>query len=319
MKRVLFFPFVALLCALCFAQESDQKVAFRESWSYVVAGYESEVNRKSSITDLCYFSADVNEYGEISSVPKREDIPSWYTGRVHLVTTCESRSLSHFVIDPKYKVTKKIIRALVKASEDYDGLQIDWELIPSRDAANYQKFLKSLRKALDSDKMLTICVHARTRAIEGDVEDYATLAPLVDRIFIMAYDEHWGGSSPGAVSSMDWCGRVTDWGLKTIPREKLIVGLPFYGRSWVSPSLAKAWYHSGITRIARENGSPDVVRTGEIPHFSFKTQVRVEGWYDDAHSLVARCLMLKDKGVQNVGFWRLGQEDPAFWDHLSLE
>ena len=319
MKRVLFLPLAVLLCAVCFTKEAQQKVAFGESWSYVVAGYENEVNPKSVITDLCYFSADVNEYGEISSVPKRDALPSWYTGRVHLVTTCESRSLSHFVIDPKYKVTKRIVRTLAKATQDYDGLQIDWELIPSRDAANYQKFLRSLRKALGDEKMLTICVHARTAQRENDVEDYATLAPLVDRIFIMAYDEHWGGSSPGAVSSMSWCGRVADYGLATIPPEKLIVGLPFYGRSWVSPSLAKAWYHSGITRIARENGSPDVVRTGEIPHFSFKTQVRVEGWYDDAHSLLARCQMLKGKGVQNVGFWRLGQEDPAFWDHLSLE
>lgn len=298
------------------ASVSAQK-KFGETWSYYLAGYENEFIQTAPITDLCYFSADVDEYGEIKSIPDRNKIPSSYNGRVHLVSTCESRSLSHFILDPKYGVTKKIVRTLSDATKDFDGLQIDYELVPSRDDKNFRDFLKALKKSIGKDKMLSVCVHARMADKENDPEDYAELAKIADRIFIMAYDQHWSTSKPGPVAGMDWSRRIVDYAQKKIPQEKLIVGLPLYGRSWVSPNYAHAWYNSGINRILKENGSPKIQRREGIPHFEFKMNVTVTGWFDDKESLQERCEMLLDKNVKNVGFWRMGQEDADFWPVLE--
>ena len=48
----------------------------------------------------------------------------------------------------------------------------------------------------------------------------------------MAYDEHWSSSTPGPVASLPWCERVGAYAISTIPVEKLVMGVPFYGRAW---------------------------------------------------------------------------------------
>lgn len=314
------FIFIAgLFPGLSLKLFSEEHLMFDEVWSYVLQGYENEFSADIPVTDLCYFSAGINEYGEISSVPERGKIPEKYTGRVHLAAVCDSRSLSHFVLDPKYRLTNKIVRALANAAKDFDGLQIDFELVPRRDAGNFINFLKKLRRAIGKKKMLTVCVPARLTTLEEDVYDYKTIEPYADRIFIMAYDQHWASSEPGPVSAMDWCEDVTDYALSVLPKEKIVIGLPFYGRTWVNPQYARAWYNSGIERILQENGSPEVSRDGDIPHFEFETQITVTGWFDDSASLLARCNMLKAKGLLYAGFWRIGQEDRDFWQLLFTE
>ena len=44
-------------------------VGFAETWGYVSAGREDEYDSNLPITDVCYFSAEINCYGELSSVP----------------------------------------------------------------------------------------------------------------------------------------------------------------------------------------------------------------------------------------------------------
>ncbi|MGN0729498.1 glycosyl hydrolase family 18 protein [Treponema sp.] len=304
--------------ALSFFAFSKENLKFSETWSYVIAGRENEFSPDMPITDLCYFSAEINEYGEIPSIPDRSKIPAEYNGNVHLVAICESRSLTHFVLDPKYRVSKKIIRTLAEAAQDFDGLQIDFELVPARDAENFRNFLKALKKSI-GNKTLSVCVPARTKKVSNDVYDYSLIEPYADRIFIMAYDQHWATSAPGPVSGMDWLKRITEHTLSELPAEKAIMGLPFYGRTWAEPNFSKAWYHSGITRILSENSNPEIQRTEEIPHFEFKTEVTVKGWFDDCQSLEARCRMLMEKSVPNAGFWRIGQEDREFWNLFSSQ
>lgn len=317
MKKLTLFLLTVSCAPLLFAE--NQAFRFKETWGYVLSRYESEFSPDMPVTDLCYFSAEIDQYGEIPFVPDRKKLPEGYRGRVHLVAVCESRSLSHFVLDPKYGITKKIVHALAAAVKNYDGLQIDFELIPARDEKNFKSFLKLLRKSIGKNKMLSVCVPARMNPKQDDVYDYASLGPYVDRVFIMAYDQHWATSRPGPVAGMDWCRSIADHALRELPPEKIIMGMPFYGRTWASPNYSKAWYNSGINRILRENKSPQIRRTDEIPHFSFKAEITVTGYFDDKESLASRCQMLKEKNILNTGFWRIGQEDKEFWAVLQAE
>jgi hypothetical protein len=289
---------------------------FDEVWAYLVQGREEALRAGLPISDLGYFGAELDSYGKLASVPRREDVPP-FGGRVHLVVKCDSYSLTHFVLKPGSPERRGLIADLLAAARNFDGLQIDFENIPSRDREQFFSFLGELRASL-GDKFFSAALRARTRTLDNDVHDYRRISPLVDRILVMAYDEHWGGSGPGPVAGMEWCRNVAAYALSVIGRGKLIMGLPFYGRAWIEPSPARAYTYPQIETLLSENGVREIRREEGIPSFEYETPVVVKGWYEDEISLAARLQMYRDMDVRAVGFWRLGQESPAVWNTLRL-
>ena len=292
---------------------------FSEVWAYLVAENEDYLKPEYPITDIGYFSAELNTYGELIGVPNPKKLAG-YQGRIHLVVACNSTSLSHFVLAPEGKIRSKLIDDLVAATEKFDGLQIDFELVPKRDVETFASFIKELRERLPH-KLFSIALPARIRTLENDVYDYKRLSQWVDKVFVMAYDEHWSNSKPGPVASIDWCNNIVKHALDTIGGDKLVMGLPFYGRTWDDVSLDRAFYFSGIQRIMRENNvtSNHITRENHIPTFSYTIpEVTVTGYYDDVHSLTLRLDNYFDSGIKAVGFWCLGQEDPRIWSHISI-
>ena len=318
---------VILLFLLCFsmlpALSKENEIAlptaatFNEVWGYVMEGNENEFKRGFSITDVGYFSATISTYGELSSVPKRSKIPAWFKGRVHLVTSCDGRTLSHFVMSPEFPLREKLINDLVAATKDYDGLQIDYEYIPARDRINFLTFLEEVRKRLPKEKIFSIAVPARMRTISDDIYPYPKIEKLVDRVIIMAYDEHWSTSAPGSIASIEWCRKIAEYSKTVIPTEKLVMGLPSYGRSW-GRTWNRAFYHSGIMRIWKENGKPEIKRTNAIPHFSFTVPLSVTVYYEDDYSMLYRSRMYEDMGIEKIGFWRVGFENEGFWKNIKI-
>ena len=293
-----------------------EPVLFDEVWGYVMISRLKDYDDMTPLTDVGLFAAEINSYGELTNVPKRTAVGKNFKGRVHLVTICESTSLSHFCIDPKYGARKKIVQGLLEACEEFDGLQVDWELIPSRDADNFLSFLKELKKGLGK-KPLTVCVPARTKTLKQDVYSYEKIGKIADRIMVMAYDEHWTGGPAGSIASMEWCEKIADYAKTVWPANKYIFGLPFYGRIWGNKSVKQALAFNGMNRTAHENGVVTIERERGVPHYKYTVEVEVEGWYEDAYSNVERSRMYKQKGYNCIAFWRMGQEDVAVWEWIG--
>jgi spore germination protein YaaH len=291
--------------------------SFGEIWAYLLDGREETLKTNYPLSDIGYFGAEVDSYGQLVRVPNRRKI-SGFSGRVHLVVCCNSMSLTHFVLEPGSAARKKLIADLLEAAKPFDGLQIDFEYILARDGDRFRSFLADLRKGLDDHKMFTIALKARTRSLADDVYDYRLIAPLVDRILVMAYDEHWSTSAPGPIASMRWSRSVAAYSLLTIKPEKLIMGIPFYGRTWGNESTFRAFYHSGIERLKRENNVTDIRREQSIPTFTYQIPVTVTVYYEDEYSLSYRIEMYRAMGVKAIGFWCLGQETPVIWSLLNL-
>lgn len=292
-------------------------VAFQETWGYVMQSRAQEFHSSFPLTDVGLFAAEVNSYGELESIPQRSLVGD-YSGRVHLVIICESRALTHFVIDPRYSSRDALLKEIVQAAKQFDGVQLDFELVPARDRENYLAFISDIKRAV-APKPVSVCVPARIRTIGDDIYPYSQIAQRCDRVIVMAYDEHWATSAPGAIASTDWCEKIADYAVAEIPAEKLVMGIPFYGRTWQTERHAGAWYNSGINRILRENSVTAVEREEGVPYFRYNTQITVTGWFEDRYSLVEKCRMYKDKKIANVAFWRVGQEDPGFWEWLEIE
>ncbi|MFP3040594.1 glycosyl hydrolase family 18 protein [Treponema primitia] len=289
---------------------------FTEVWGYLIAGREQALKLNYPLSDLVYFGAEIDTYGKLTDVPNRRKLGR-FPGRVHLVAACNSRSLAHFILEPESAVHRQLVEDLLEAAGPYDGLQIDFELIPARDGDRFLSFLQELRNGL-GDKLFTIALPARRKTLSDDVFDYQKIKPLVDRIFVMAYDEHWSTSEPGSIASLGWCRSVAEYALKTVGPEKLVMGLPFYGRTWGSFNPFRAYFHSGIERIRSENAITEVVRENGIPTFSYETTVKVTVYYEDIYSLSFRGGMYRDMGVKAIGFWSLGQEDSTIWNFLKI-
>jgi hypothetical protein len=291
--------------------------SFNEVWGYLVKDRETALGPGLPLSDVGYFNADVDSYGKLGGIPNLKNAPS-FPARFHLVVTCDSYALTHFVLMEGSKERQELIADLIAATRDFAGLHIDFELILSRDGDVFRSFLAELRAGL-GEKMLSVAFKARLRTLENDPYDYEKVKPLVDRILIMAYDEHWGTSAPGPVASLEWCRRVAEYALSVIGPEKLIMGLPFYGRAWGHINPSRALVYSGVEDLISEHEVGKIGREEGIPTFEYEVPVKVKVYYDDEYSLSERMEMYRSLGVRSVGFWRLGQETPAVWKRIRLD
>ena len=109
-----------------------------------------------------------------------------------------------------------------------------------------------------------------------------------------------------------------EYAQKSIPPKKLVMGLPFYGRTWANETTAGAWYFSGANRIMTEHKVTEVNYDEDIPTFKYTAEVEVTGYFNDTWSVLQLARLYEDAGIQKMGFWRIGQEDPAFWNWIKI-
>jgi len=311
------FAVHAFAPAWLYASEPDPQVGFRDIWAYLMRGEETYLTPGLPVSDLCDFSAEINAYGELTGIPDTKKLAS-YTGRKHLVVAeVGNYSLTHFCLDPAYPVRDSLVQSIIAAAVPYDGVQIDFEAIPVRDRDNFVQFLRLLKLGL-GEKLLSVALPARLSET-GDVLGYLRIAEIVDRIIIMAYDEHWSTSGPGPVASMEWSSRVAAYASSKIAAPKLVMGLPFYGRAWGDIKSDRAYKFSAVSSLLKDKAVHSYSREGNVPSFKYQELITVDVHYDDADSTSHRLRMYRDAGIGAVAFWRLGQEDVIIWERIRTD
>ena len=311
-------------------QKVDNKyssgISFTEVWGYLLDGREKEILPAiNSVTDIGYFGAGLNTFGKLVGVPNPNKLKKTisnakqkFKGNIHLVIVDNSRSLTHFCLNPEFRIRKELIDDIVKGAKSFDGVQIDFELVSNQDEEHYLSFLKELKKRLPN-KILSVAIPARTKTLEKDAYHYEKINQIVDKIIVMAYDEHWATSKPGPVASIKWCKNVMNYALSVLPAEKLVMGLPFYGRGWNTDDTAGAYRYPTIEKLQNSHQISQILRENDIPSFEITKEVTYKFYYDDLLSLTTRMDMYKSSGVQNIGFWRVGQEGTDIWNYVKVE
>ena len=314
------------LCALAVradtlvpASAEPEKPIFREVWAYLLRGEEKELTGSEPITDICYFGAGLARNGRITDTVPRPAIvlKDGAKPALHLVIDeLSNDALMHFSLDPAYGVRPLLIQDICRVGEDFDGVQIDFESVAREDADFFFDFLKELRAGLPAGKKLSVAVPARTETI-ADAYDYSRIASLVDRMVIMAYDEHWSTSSPGPVASLPWCAKVVDYAKSTVGIDKIVMGLPLYGRAWQDRRLAKALrFKNVMDLVAEKNGT-----TSYAPElgasFEYSENVVVTVFFDDHRTLMEKLWLYQAREVGAVSFWRIGQGPPLLWSSIE--
>lgn len=298
----------------------EDALFLNESWGFVMKGREDEVLYGAPVTDFAYFAGHLNGEGFLQTIGEKEEIFKDENRRVHLVIDSGNSILIHFAIAEKYDIRKKLISQIANAAKTYDGLMIDFEFINKKHRDDFFSFLREVKASLGG-KPLSVAVHARLKTIDSDPYDYKTIASIADRLVIMAYDEHWSTSAPGAIASRDWGKRIADYAVSVCPKEKIVMGVPFYGRSWGSDKGAnQSWYQSSAERLIKEEKISAVERDeGGIPHFSFERSQTITVWYNDATSVRNLIAAYKEAGISKIAFWRLGFEKADIWQQIKAE
>lgn len=315
---------VLILCCILSAASPAAPGAPGEVWAYLMKGEEAYFPADSPITDVACFSAEVNRDGRLQgghSEPPHLDRAKPGT-RYHLVVTLPwNTSLAHIFLSPDLPFRDRIIADIVERSKRFNGVQIDFESISAEDRAAYLDFLTALKKALPDEKLFSVAVMARWAEHKSsnpdDAFDYPLIGRIADRVVVMAYDEHYRGGAPGPIASLPWCSRIYSYARNTIHPGKLVMGIPLYGRSWQTPSTARAYRNPEVVDELLSKGIRSTWDPATGGTYTYQETVTMTVYYETAQSINAKLDLYLEQPVRGVAFWRIGQEPRDFWTQLK--
>lgn len=239
------------------------------------------------------------------------------------------------------------IDKLIAACREWgaDGVNLDFENMNPDHAADYNAFAALCAERLHEEGLL-ISADVTVPLENPDPDnwwqcyDRAGLAQVVDYVAVMTYDQHISSQDPGPVGGLDWVEDKLRATLAEIPSDKLLLGVPFYGRDFqvlsdgstrtasVYPSEVQAVlndgrYTKGGEEIAvaewrvkneREKGS----MVNRLEYLDTNgTLHRI--WYEDEVSLAARAALADKYHLAGVAAWQMSFGQDSYWTALASE
>ncbi|MGE5549309.1 MAG: glycosyl hydrolase family 18 protein [Bacteroidota bacterium] len=212
------------------------------------------------------------------------------------------------------------ITSLVR-SQGYSGINLDLENVYAIDRANYTAFVRELAQALRPlGYLVTASVPAKVADDRSNnwsgAFDYGALAPWLDQIMLMTYDENGALGHAGPVASLPWVERVVRFARSHIPSRKIVVGLAGYGYDWVQGRTgAKGKEFPEIQSLVNRLGvTPKWDAASKVPYIRYSSggQSRII-WYENSWSAALKLDLVNRYNLGGVALWRLGGEDPRLW------
>ncbi|MDO5321618.1 MAG: glycosyl hydrolase family 18 protein [Bacteroidia bacterium] len=224
--------------------------------------------------------------------------------------------------------------ACCKAAVDrfgLDGIDIDWEYPTSDlgdiscspdDKDNFTLLMRDLRAVLGDDALLSFAASAETKYI-----NYSDVVEYVDFVNVMTYDM---GRAPhfnaALYQSENHPGLTADQSVKDhlaagVPRSKLVLGIPFYGRG------DRIFFPESVDyKDLRVDGRYYEVCWDDdalVPYVANKITGEIVFSYENEKSILAKCYYIKDHHLRGAMVWDCGADDSDFtlstvlWTYLK--
>jgi len=243
-------------------------------------------------------------------------------------------------------------------TNNYDGIDIDFEGFAFVDgnttwtstAPSWIAFIKELSIALRAEKKLlsvsTPYVLNPNDAQKGYfVYAWAAIASSIDKLRIMTYD--YSVSKVGPLGPITWAERTVQYAVSIMPASKVFVGVPGYGRDWVTavsgvcpanvvnsvkPSAKAATFvmRDAVALAATYGAVPRYdEKFGEMT-FSYQkvyngttatglatscTASRT-AWYQDARGWALRAALVTKYRIGGITAWTFGMEEPLAMESI---
>jgi len=246
---------------------------------------------------------------------------------------------------------KKFSQSSVAIVEQYDldGVDIDWEypglrgednVFRPEDKQNFTLMFQSLREELDALSQKTGKTYELTTAIPCfqefiDITEMGKASQYLDYVNLMSYDFYVNGEIAGHHSNLYPAESYEneDSGHRAyqaytsagVPAEKLVLGIPFYGRSWFMKTNENRGINRAVDSVARGAGytfikdslltKPGFTRywddKAKAPYL-WNEQTRQLVVYDDEESIKVKCAYVKEKDMAGVMFWQYASDPKEY-------
>jgi len=157
-----------------------------------------------------------------------------------------------------------------------------------------------------------------------EAHDYQAHGEIVDFIVLMTYEWGWAGGRPLAIAPINKVKQVLDYAITEIPPEKMMMGVPLYGRDWRIP-----WQQGTFARTVSPFEAVQLAEkyqvqiqyhpTYQSPYFRYtdETGQAHEVWFEDARSVQVKYDTVKAYNLRGVSYWVLGSPFPQNWAVLG--
>jgi chitinase len=239
----------------------------------------------------------------------------------------------------------------ISAAGVFDGIDIDWEYpgacgmtcdFRPEDTQNFTALMAEFRRQLDAVGQETgkhyelAAATSASESVHSKIE-LRKVSRSLDFISVMAYDFHGGWEmstnfhSPLLGGAADPAGPKAnaDYAVRShlrlgVPRSKLLLGAPFYGKGWAGvPNVNRGLYQpaTGVAPGRWEAGSNDYRDLAPIQasigsyrdlrsqgHWIYDPAAGVFWGYDDPKSLMVKAGYSRLLGLGGMMFWELSQD-----------
>lgn len=292
------------------------------------------------LTDLYVFSYGFTEAGEL--VPPMSD-DSWMIERAKEAGVRPILTLTPLGADGRFNnnlvtvivhdldIQQRLIWELGRtlAEKGFGGVDIDFEYVKAEDRIGFAAFVSRTRQVLSLfGYQVSVALAPKTSRDQPGLlyegMDYRLLGEAADRVMLMTYEWGYTYGPPMAVAPLNMVRRVVEYALTEIPASKISLGIPNYGYDWPLP------YERGVTK-ARTIGNLEAVQiaidhgvdirfdeTAMSPYFRYwQYGIQHEVWFEDVRSMQAKFNLVKEYGLDGVGYWQIMRFFYANW--LLLE
>jgi spore germination protein YaaH len=220
------------------------------------------------------------------------------------------------------------------------GVNIDFEGMTASNAAPFTAFMQNLSNQLHAAIPGSEVSIALYSVDWSNVFDIPNLAPYVDLFIIMGYDYYYGGSTTAGPEdplynfqtsyNYTLSKSITAYLKQGLAPNKLLLGLPYYGREWettglTAPSATTGAYTATKTyNVVRNNvngyySNPQWEPNSFSPFYPYTvSSTDRQCWCDNAWSMRRRFDVVNQYGIGGIGIWALGYDDgyTDFWDAI---
>jgi len=201
-----------------------------------------------------------------------------------------------------------------------DGILVDLEDLANDTGPGLTGLMQDIYSRLNPQgKLVIISVMSRTSPTAEPwyrEYNYRELGRYADYVQIMSYDFSFSTSAPGPIAPLDWVKKVMAYAVSEIPSEKILMGVPYYGRAWKNESgkwVSESFGLAKATTIANQYGAVITRETTPtdpvgIPTFSYTDAygIRWTAYFDDRLSWQAKLDLIELYDLGGVGGWAMG-------------
>lgn len=203
--------------------------------------------------------------------------------------------------------------------KNYDGLDIDFELLKPEHRQNLTAFMEELypkMKAINKTVIISVFPQVEIHESVSGAYDYPNLSKFTDYVQIMTYDNHWSTSEPGAIAPIDWYEKNIKYAVEHCGgANKVLVGVSVYGYDWDKHNKGETiTYPNAIVLADKKGAEIKYDETAQAPYFKYDDH---EVWFENARSVAAKLNVIAKYHPAGIAIWRLGQEQPEVWQEVD--